>query len=144
VRFFFLKYLVPENFRLYRRAAKDSLACYGVCSKDTLKIAMINVGLIPPEGYTRGTWLDSQMVRMKQDMEDQITRTNNIIQRWRSGIDSKIYGSPFPRPGSMQTTLFLREPVLVINGNTNATFVVGEELNRVRFLPPIMNPNLHK
>ncbi|KAJ3333228.1 WD repeat-containing protein 87 [Blyttiomyces sp. JEL0837] len=89
-----------------RKQARNSLATFGVDSREALLRAMMNLRMIPALTVTRAeSWLDILLRRYKAQLERQIAEANEGIKQWRDEVDESIYGYIFERPASQWLTL---------------------------------------
>ncbi|KAJ3300052.1 hypothetical protein HDU76_006168, partial [Blyttiomyces sp. JEL0837] len=99
---------LSDKHPMVRRAAKKSLATFGVDSREALRSLMSTLNMLKnvrQKGEDKSTWLDILLARMQKRLQSEIAETNLVISRWRRQIDPATYGSPMTRPASSSVTL---------------------------------------
>ncbi|KAI9349467.1 hypothetical protein DFJ73DRAFT_796190, partial [Zopfochytrium polystomum] len=89
-----------------RKAARRSLAEFGITSRDSLRNIMIHMKLVEgrddKDHYNR---LDVLLERLQNNEEELLLMHNDLVEKWRREIHPAIQGKPFPRPTSSSVTL---------------------------------------
>ncbi|KAI8848626.1 hypothetical protein BC829DRAFT_417412 [Chytridium lagenaria] len=95
-----------DKVETVRKVAKKGLAHFGINSKSSLRNAMIELHMLPPQDtMEKSDWLDILLERMNKQLAERILETNDIILQWRNIVHPSIQGRDFERPPSSWVTL---------------------------------------